>query len=155
MVIDKTAASATIHCLAGCAVGEILGLVIGEILGLTTVATIVLAVLLAFFFGYMFSTLPLLKMGVAFGAALRVVIAADTLSILTMEVVDNAVMATIPGAMEAGIVNPIFWVSMALALTVAFFAAYPVNKYLIGRNKGHALLHKYHDKGDDMGHYGH
>lgn len=143
--LNAMAKSATLHCLAGCAIGEVLGLVIGTMLGLGTGMTIALAIGLAFLFGYALSTLPLLKVGVGLSAALSVVLAADTLSIATMEVVDNAVMALIPGAMSAGIINPIFWVSMPVALIAAFFAAYPVNKYLLTKNKGHALVMKYHD----------
>lgn len=150
--INRMAASATLHCLTGCAIGEISGLIIGIALGLSTFATIVLAITLAFFFGYALSTLPLLKAGLGLSAALSVVLAADTLSIATMEVVDNAVMAVIPGAMDAGLVNPIFWVSMPVALAVAFLAAYPVNKYLLQKNKGHALTMKYHD--EHAGHTG-
>ena len=142
--LNRMAASATLHCLTGCAIGEIAGLLIGTALGLSTGWTIVLAVGLAFLFGYALSTLPLLKAGLGLGAALTVVLAADTLSIATMELVDNAVMALIPGAMEAGIVNPIFWIGMMIALTVAFFAAYPVNRFLLKRGKGHALVHHYH-----------
>lgn len=138
------ALSATLHCLTGCAIGEIAGLMIGTALGLGTGWTVVLAVALAFLFGYALSTLPLLKSGLTLGAALALVLAADTLSIATMEVVDNAVMATIPGAMDAGLVNPVFWVSMMIALTVAFFAAYPVNRWLMARGKGHALTHEHH-----------
>jgi hypothetical protein len=138
------ALSATLHCLTGCAIGEITGLMIGTALGLGTGWTVVLAVALAFLFGYALSTLPLLKSGLTLGAALALVLAADTLSIATMEVVDNAVMATIPGAMDAGLVNPVFWVSMMIALTVAFFAAYPVNRWLMARGKGHALTHEHH-----------
>lgn len=138
------AVSATLHCLTGCAIGEILGLMIGTAIGLGTGWTIVLAVGLAFLFGYLLSTLPLVKAGLGFGAALSVVLAADTLSIATMEVVDNVVMAVIPGAMDAGLVNPIFWVGMMIALTAAFFAAYPVNRYLLARGKGHALTHRFH-----------
>ena len=137
--LNKMAVSATLHCLTGCAIGEVTGLVIGSALGLGTGLTIALAVVLAFLFGYALSTLPLLKSGMAFFAAISVVFAADTLSIATMEIVDNAVMALIPGAMDSGLVNPIFWISMPIALTVAFFAALPVNKYLLARNKGHAL----------------
>jgi hypothetical protein len=120
-------------------------LVIGEILGLGAAITIVLAVILAFIFGYSLSLIPVVKAGTALTTAMGLVFAADTLSIAVMELVDNTVVAVIPGAMEAGIVNPIFWLSMSLALTVAFFAAYPVNKYLLDRGKGHALLHKYHN----------
>jgi hypothetical protein len=133
------AVSATLHCLTGCAIGEVLGLVIGSALGLSIGVTIALAVLLAFVFGFALSTLPLVKAGVSFGAALSVVAAADTLSIATMEIVDNAVMVVIPGALHAGLVNPLFWVSMPIALLAAFFVALPVNAYLLKRNKGHAL----------------
>ncbi len=142
--VNAMAVSATLHCLTGCAIGEILGLMIGTALGLTNLATISISVGLAFFFGYTLSTLPLLKAGLALGTALSVVLAADTLSIATMEIVDNAVMALIPGAMNAGLVNPIFWIGMMIALTAAFFAAYPVNRYLLQRGKGHALTHEYH-----------
>lgn len=142
--VNRMAVSATLHCLTGCAIGEIVGLIIGTALGLSNLATIALAVALAFVFGYSLSTLPLLKAGLAVGAALSVVLAADTLSILTMEVVDNLLMAVIPGAMNAGLVNPIFWVGMMIALTAAFFAAYPVNRVLLQKGKGHALTHQYH-----------
>ena len=145
---NAMALSATLHCLTGCAIGEIIGLMIGTALGLSNVATIALAVALAFLFGYSLSTLPLLKAGLAFGTALSVVLAADTLSILTMEIVDNLVMALIPGAMNAGLVNPVFWIGMMIALTAAFFAAYPVNRYLLQRGKGHALTHQYHQAGE-------
>lgn len=141
---NRMAVSATLHCLTGCAIGEVLGLIIGTALGLSTIATIALAVSLAFFFGYTLSTLPLLRAGLGVGTALSVVLAADTLSIATMELVDNAVMAVVPGAMEAGLVNPVFWLAMPLALTVAFFAALPVNKWLLARGKGHALTHEFH-----------
>lgn len=137
--INAMAVSATLHCLTGCAIGEVLGLVIGTVLGLSVGLTIVLAVVLAFAFGFALSTIPLVKAGVGFFAALSVVALADTLSIATMEVVDNLVMVVIPGAMDAGLVNPLFWVSMPIALTAAFVAALPVNKYLLKRNKGHAL----------------
>ena len=142
--LNSMAASATLHCLTGCAIGEILGLLIGTALGLSVGATIALAVALAFVFGYALSTLPLIKAGLGFFAALSVVFAADTLSIATMELVDNAVMAVIPGAMDAGLVNPVFWLSMFVALTAAFIAAFPVNRYLLTKGKGHALVHQYH-----------
>ena len=151
--LNTMAASATLHCLTGCAIGEILGLLIGTAAGLSTGVTLALAVALAFLFGYALSTLPLLQAGLGFIAALSVVFAADTLSIATMEVVDNLVMALIPGAMDAGLVNPLFWVSMMLALSAAFVAAYPVNRYLLARGKGHALTHQYHHGHDD--HAGH
>ena len=142
--VNAMAASATLHCLTGCAIGEIAGLMIGTAVGLSTGWTIVLAIALAFVFGYSLSTLPLLKSGVALGAAFSVVLAADTLSIATMELVDNLVMAIIPGAMEAGLVNVVFWVGMMISLAVAFVAAFPVNRYLLERGKGHALTHEYH-----------
>jgi len=143
--INQMALSATLHCLTGCAIGEVLGLIIGSVLGLGMGTTIALAIVLAFVFGFTLSTLPLLKAGVTFFAALSVVFAADTLSIATMEVVDNAVMALIPGAMGAGLVSPLFWAAMPLSLLIAFFAAYPVNRYLLTKGKGHALVMKYHD----------
>ena len=142
--VNAMAASAPLHCLTGCAIGEIAGLMIGTAVGLSTGWTIVVAIALAFAFGYTLSTLPLLKSGLALGAAFSVVLAADTLSIATMEVVDNLVMAFIPGAMEAGLVNVVFWVGMMIALAVAFVAAFPVNRYLLQRGKGHALTHEYH-----------
>ena len=149
--VSSMALSATLHCLTGCAIGEIAGLMIGTAVGLSAGWTIALAVALAFLFGYTLSTLPLLKAGMGLGGALTLVLAADTLSIATMEVVDNAVMALIPGAMDAGLVNSVFWISMMIALTVAFFAAYPVNRYLLQRGKGHALTHDYHGGGPAMG----
>jgi hypothetical protein len=146
--LNRMAANATLHCLTGCAIGEILGLVIGTAAGLSAGRTIALAVSLAFLFGFSLSTLPLLRAGLGVGAALSVVLAADTLSIATMEVVDNLVMALIPGAMDAGLGNPVFWVGMGFALSAAFVAAYPVNRYLLSRGKGHALTHPYHHAGD-------
>ena len=143
----RMAASATLHCLTGCAVGEILGLMIGTAVGLSQGWTIALAVSLAFFFGYALSLLPLVRGGLAAWAAFRLVVAADTLSIAVMEVVDNLVMALIPGAMDAGLVNVVFWVGMMIALTVAFLAAYPVNKWLLARGQGHALTHGLHGDG--------
>jgi hypothetical protein len=145
--LNSMALSATLHCLTGCAIGEILGLLVGTAIGLSTGWTIVLAVGLAFLFGYTLSTFPLLRAGLGVGAALGIVLAADTLSIAVMEVVDNAVMALIPGAMDAGLVNELFWISMLIALAAAFVAAYPVNRYLLARGKGHALTHDYHQDG--------
>lgn len=137
--LNKMATSATLHCLTGCAIGEVLGLIIGAALGLSNGITTLIAIALAFVFGFGLSTVPLLKAGMGFVAALSIVIAADTLSIVTMEIVDNAVMYAIPGAMHATLVDPLFWISMPIALAVAFFAALPVNKYLLSKNKGHAL----------------
>jgi hypothetical protein len=142
--MTSMAISATLHCLTGCAIGEIAGLIIGTAAGLSNVGTIVISILLAFAFGYTLSTLPLLKAGLNVRTALTVVLAADTLSILTMEVVDNTVMVVLPGAMNAGLVNVVFWVGMMIALTAAFLAAFPVNRMLLQRGKGHALTHDYH-----------
>jgi hypothetical protein len=143
--LRQTALSATLHCLTGCAIGEVLGLIIGEALGWPTAGTVALAIVLAFVFGYSLSMRPVLKSGVPLKVALGLVLAADTLSIATMEIVDNTVMAAIPGAMEAGLDNPTFWWGMAVALAAAFVAAYPVNYYLLKRGKGHALTHEYHN----------
>ena len=140
----RAAASATLHCLTGCAIGEVLGMVIGTALGLSTLATVALAVALAFVFGYALTLRGVLRAGVAFAAALQVALAADTLSITVMEIVDNAVMLAVPGAMEAGLGSLVFWASLAFALVVAFFAAWPVNRWLIARGRGHAVVHRYH-----------
>ena len=140
---DKIAVNATLHCLTGCAIGEILGLVIGIALGLPTFVTVVLSVSLAFILGYSLSLLPLVSGGLTLAAAVPIALAADTFSISVMEAVDNMAMILIPGAMSQGIVNPIFWLALAVALTAAFFAALPVNTYLIKRGKGHALAHKH------------
>lgn len=142
--LNTMAASATLHCLTGCAIGEVLGLMIGTAAGLSSVSTLILAVALAFFFGYTLSTLPLLRTGMGLAAAVSLVFAADTLSIATMELVDNAVMASIPGAMNAGLVNPTFWIGMTIALGAAYLVAFPVNRYLLRRGKGHALTHAHH-----------
>jgi hypothetical protein len=142
--VTSMAISATLHCLTGCAIGEIAGLVIGTAAGLSNAATIAISVALAFVFGDSLSTLPWVKAGLTPRTALTVVLAADTLSILTMEVVDNAVMAVLPGAMNAGLVNVVFWVGMMISLAAAFLAAFPVNRVLLQRGKGHALTHEYH-----------
>jgi hypothetical protein len=147
--LNRLSFSATLHCLTGCAIGEVLGLVIGTALGWGNVATIALAVALAFFFGYSLTMLPLLRSGLALGSAVPLALAADTLSITVMEIVDNAVMLVVPGAMEAGLASPLFWGSLAFALAVAFVAAFPVNRWLIARGRGHAVVHEYH--GDHHG----
>lgn len=140
----NTAINATLHCLTGCAIGEIAGLVIGTAAGLPNFITIVISIALAFAFGYTLSLLPLVKSGMTLAAALSIALAADTLSITTMEIADNTTVLVIPGAMNAGLVNPIFWISLAVALAAAFLAALPVNNYLIKRGKGHALAHQHH-----------
>lgn len=152
MNVRSMAVGATLHCLTGCALGEIAGLVVGTALQLSNGATIALAVGLAFLFGYSLSLLPLKNSGLPLGKAMRLVLAADTLSIATMELVDNAVMLVIPGAMDAGLVNPLFWVGMGVALTAAFYAALPVNLYLLKRGQGHALVHEHHGGQHKMGH---
>jgi hypothetical protein len=144
--VTSMAISATLHCLTGCAIGEIAGLIIGTGAGLSNAATIAISIALAFLFGYSLSTMPLLRSGLALRTALTVVVAADTLSILTMEIVDNAVVAAIPGAMNAGLVNVTFWISMMLSLAVAFVAAVPVNHWLMERGKGHAVVHRFHEE---------
>ena len=141
---SQLALSATIHCLTGCAIGEILGLVIATQLGWHDLPSIALAIVLAFVFGYSLTLRPLLASGVAFGTAARLAFAADTLSITVMEIVDNAIVVAIPGAMAAQIVDPLFWGSLALSLAVAGIAAYPVNRWLIQRGQGHAVIHGHH-----------
>ncbi|ONI75239.1 hypothetical protein ALI144C_41645 [Actinosynnema sp. ALI-1.44] len=140
----STAASATLHCLTGCAIGEVLGMVIGTWLGLGNVATIVLAVALAFVFGYALTMRGVLKAGLPVRRALKVALAADTVSIIVMEIVDNAIMITVPGAMDAGLGSGLFWGALAFALAVAFVLTVPVNKWMIGRGRGHAVVHAYH-----------
>ena len=142
--LNRTAFSATLHCLTGCAIGEVIGIVIGTGLGWSNVATIGLAIVLAFFFGYGLTMLPLVRSGMAFGAVLPLAFASDTLSITVMEIVDNLIIVVIPGAMDAGLGILLFWGSLAFALAVAFVAAFPVNRYLISRGKGHAVVHKHH-----------
>ncbi|HEX8762504.1 MAG TPA: DUF4396 domain-containing protein [Candidatus Saccharimonadales bacterium] len=144
--LRSMAIGATLHCLTGCALGEIVGLIVGTVAGLSNSATIVLSIALAFLFGYSLSLLPLRRSGLPLARAMRLVLAADTLSIATMEIIDNAVMLVVPGAMNAGVVNPIFWASMALALSAAFYAALPVNLYLLKHGQGHALMHKHHER---------
>jgi len=145
--LNRLAFSATAHCLTGCAIGEVLGMVIGTALGWGDVATIVLAVALAFFFGYSLTMLPLLRSGLALATVLPLAFASDTLSITVMEIVDNLIMLAVPGAMEAGLTSFLFWGALAFALLVAFVAAFPVNRYLIARGKGHAVVHEYHHGG--------
>ncbi len=141
--LSRTAWSATLHCLTGCAIGEVLGMVIGTALGWSNAGTIALAVVLAFVFGYGLTLLPLLKaMGMA--SAMKLAVAADTASITVMEIVDNLIMLVIPGAMSAGLSSALFWGSLAVALALAALAAFPVNRWLIGRGRGHAVVHAHH-----------
>jgi Domain of unknown function (DUF4396) len=141
---NRAAFSATLHCLTGCAIGEVLGLAIGTALGWGNAETIVLAIVLAFVFGYSFTFVPLVRGGMPLRQAAGVAFAADTLSITVMEIVDNLIVLVIPGAMEAGLGDALFWGSLALALVIAFVAAFPVNRYLIARGRGHALAHAHH-----------
>lgn len=138
------AASATLHCLTGCAVGEVLGMVIGTSVGLHEAATVALAVALAFVFGYALTMRGVLRAGLPFRRALRVALAADTISIAVMEIVDNAVMLSVPGAMEAGISSAVFWLALAGALAVAFVVTLPVNRWMTSRGRGHAVVHGLH-----------
>ena len=140
--LDLVALSATLHCLTGCAIGEITGMVVGTALGFSDWGTVALAVALAFLFGYTLTSWPLLRAGIAFSAVVPIALATDTISIAIMEVVDNAIMLLIPGAMEAGLTNELFWGSLSVALVIAGAAAYPVNRRLIKRGKGHAVLHE-------------
>ena len=142
--LTRLAVSATLHCLTGCAIGEVLGMVLATWWGWGDAASIALAVVLAFFFGYLLTMIPVLRAGVALKSAIGVALAADTLSILVMEIVDNAVLLAVPGAMESGLASVLFWASLAFSLVVAFVVTVPVNRWLIGRGKGHAVVHKYH-----------
>ena len=140
--LSAVALSATLHCLTGCAIGEVLGMIIGTALGFSDVGTIALAVVLAFLFGYTLTSLPLLRAGLALATVVPIALATDTFSIAVMEIVDNAIMVAIPGALEAGVGDILFWGSLSVALVVAGVAAFPVNRWLITKGKGHAVLHE-------------
>jgi Domain of unknown function (DUF4396) len=140
--LTAVAVSATLHCLTGCAIGEVAGMAIGTALGFSDLGTILLAVALAFLFGYALTSLPLLRAGLALGAVIPIALASDTLSIATMEIVDNAIMLMVPGAMKAGMGDLLFWGSLAFALAIAGAVAVPVNRWLIARGKGHAVVHE-------------
>jgi hypothetical protein len=142
--LTRLAISATLHCLTGCAIGEVLGMVLATWWGWGDAASIALAVVLAFIFGYAFTIWPVLRSGLTLRAAIGVALAADTISILTMEIVDNAVLLVVPGAMDAGLTSPLFWGSLAFALAVAFLVTVPVNRVMIGRGRGHAVVHQHH-----------
>jgi hypothetical protein len=150
--LNRIALSVTLHCLAGCAIGEVLGVVIGTALGWSDFATIALAIVLAFFFGYSFTVVPLLRARLALAAVLPIAFAADTISIAVMEFVDNAILLIIPGAMDAGLDELLFWGSLAFALVCAFVVAFPINRYLIARGRGHAVVQRLHgDEGAAAG----
>ena len=144
VTLNRTAFMATLHCLTGCTIGEVLGLVLGTAFGLGNWPTVALAVVLAFLFGYGMTLWPLRRAGLAWGTALGLAFASDTLSMATMEFVDNLLMVAIPGAMDAGLTEPLFWGSLAVSMAVAGLAAFPVNRWLIARGKGHAVVHAYH-----------
>lgn len=138
------AVRATLHCLTGCAIGEILGMAVGTALGWHNVPTMILAIVLAFVFGYSLTMRAVLRAGVDVRTALRVALAADTVSIVFMELADNATIVVFPGAMDATLADALFWISLALSFVVAFLVTTPVNKWLLGRGKGHAVVHRYH-----------
>jgi hypothetical protein len=140
----RTAVSATLHCLTGCAIGEVLGMILATWWGWGDAASIVLAVVLAFFFGYLLTFTGVRRAGLDIGTAVRTALAADSLSILVMEIVDNAFLLAIPGAMDAGLADLFFWAALAASLAVAFVLTVPVNKWMIGRGKGHAVVHEMH-----------
>jgi hypothetical protein len=140
--LTGVAVSATLHCLTGCAIGEIAGMAIGTALGFSDWGTVALAVALAFLFGYTLTSLPLLRAGFTVAAVIPIALASDTFSIAVMEIVDNAVMLVVPGAMEAGLGSLLFWGALSFALAVAFVVAVPVNRWLIARGKGHAAVHR-------------
>jgi hypothetical protein len=142
--LTRTAVSATLHCLTGCAIGEVLGLVLATIFGWGNGLSIAASVLLAFFFGYSLTMIPLLRAALTPRQALPLALASDTFSIATMELVDSITVLLIPGAMDAGLGDPLFWGSLAGALFIAFWAAVPVNRWLIARGKGHAVVHQHH-----------
>jgi hypothetical protein len=142
--LNQLALSATLHCLTGCAIGEVLGMVIGTAFGWSNGATIVASIVLAFFFGYALTSLPLLRAGLSLPRVARLALASDTLSITTMEIVDTLIIVLIPGALAAGLGDPLFWGSLAVALLVAGGFAFPVNRWLLARGKGHAVVHEYH-----------
>ncbi len=142
--LNQLAFQATTHCLTGCAIGEVLGMVLGTALHWSNHATIVVSVALAFVFGYALTLQPLLRAGIELAKALRLAFASDTLSITTMEIVDNAFMVVVPGAMDAPLDSVLFWGSLVASLILAGFAAYPVNRWLIARGRGHAVVHEFH-----------
>ncbi len=140
----RSAVQATLHCLTGCAIGEILGMVLATALGLAAFPSVAVAVLLAFVFGYALTLRPVIAAGVPPRRAERLVLASDTVSIATMEVVDNAFILLVPGAIAAGLADGLFWWSLLLSLVIAFFLTVPVNRWLIVRGRGHAVMHELH-----------
>ena len=144
MSLNRLAFSATVHCLTGCATGEVLGMIIGTAFGWSNGATIAISIVLAFFFGYAFTSWPLLRSGLALGAVIPLALASDTISIAIMEFVDNTIILLIPGAIDASLSDILFWASLAVSLLIAGMAAYPANRWLLARGKGHAVVHQHH-----------
>lgn len=142
--LNKTAASATLHCLSGCAIGEVTGMIIATAANWTAAPSIALSIVLAFLFGYSLSLRPVLKHGLELKQALKIVLAADTISIATMELADNGFVLAVPGAINAGLSTALFWTSLLVSLVIAYCVAFPVNRYLIARGKGHAVVHRFH-----------
>ena len=142
--LNRLAVQATIHCLTGCAIGEVLGMVAGTAFALGNPVTVVISTVLAFVFGYALTLSPLLRAGLPVRSAVAAALASDTASIAVMEIVDNALMLVIPGAMSATLTSVLFWASLALSLGIAAVAAFPVNRWLIARGQGHAVVHRYH-----------
>ena len=140
--LTRLALDATLHCLTGCAIGEVVGMLVGTALGFSNLSTVVLSVALAFVFGYGLTSLPLVRAGLALGTVIPIALASDTLSIATMEVVDNAIVLAVPGALDAGLGDLLFWGSLAFSLAVAGAFALPVNRWLLARGKGHAAVHR-------------
>jgi hypothetical protein len=149
---NRLAVSATVHCLTGCSIGEVLGMVIGTGLGWQNLPTMALAILLAFVFGYALTLRPLFRAGLAASAAFRLAFASDTLSITVMEIVDNGIMLLVPGAMDAHLSDGLFWGSLLVALLIAGLVAFPINRWLILRGRGHALVHRHHAEHVDAQH---
>jgi hypothetical protein len=142
--LNRVAFQATAHCLTGCAIGEVLGMIIATALGWSNVASVSLSIALAFLFGYSLTLLPVLRSGIPFRQATGLAFASDTLSITTMEIVDNGFILLVPGAIAAGLTDSLFWISLTLSLVIAFAAAFPVNRWLIARGRGHAVMHQVH-----------
>ena len=142
--LTRSAVQATLHCLTGCAIGEVLGMVIATALGWGNAASISISIVLAFFFGYLLTIQPVLRAGIGIRRAVRIALASDTVSIATMEIVDNAFILIVPGALAAGLTDPLFWWSLALSLAIAFVVTVPVNRWQIARGRGHAVMHELH-----------
>ena len=151
--VNRVALAATLHCLTGCSIGEVAGMVLGTVFSLANWTTIALSILLAFVFGYLLTMLPLLRAQVGLGAALRLAFASDTVSIIVMEIVDNLVVLLIPGAMNAGLGEPLFWGSLVVSLVIAGAIAFPVVRWLMARGRGHAVVHRYHAGTSHSGHH--